>query len=168
MKLDTTKGRLTAAQGTARCDRGDGAIEGSLALVRSFVPRRRHYVALLVVAGLAISQAGCGSGGDASAGASDQVGSPPPRFARLVELSSCPAKTLPHGGGSDVRARGLSCEQVGRLLPSLGLPIGRNDPKSAIFDRGNGWTCWAQFLGRNGPVQNLCWLEERILVYKYE
>jgi hypothetical protein len=62
---------------------------------------------------------------------------------------------------------GLTCEDVGRVLPKLGLSIGRNDPQSgALFDRGNGWTCWSQFLEAAGPVQNVCWNGEAILVYK--
>lgn len=149
---------------------GQGGTKRPSSSARCLCPGWHRSVGLLVLTALALALAGCGGGDDASA-EREQASSPSapsPRVARLVELSSCPVKSLPHGGGSDVRALGLSCEEVGRLLPKFGLPIGRNDPKSGIFDRGNGWTCWAQFLGRTGPVQNVCWRGDSILVYKFE
>ncbi len=102
--------------------------------------------------------------------ASDETGTEPktapPRFARFVELTPCPARNLPHGGGYEVRVRGLGCAEVGELLPTLGLPIGRNDPHAGIFERGGEWTCWSQYLDRNGPVQNVCWQDDKLVVYK--
>lgn len=171
-KLGSIKGRSEKGSGATSSNGPDCGNGGAVAKARPLTRSGGARLALVVVVALGIAQAGCGSGdGDPAAEASTQPESsktPPPRFAHFVQLSSCPVKGLPHGGGSDVRTRGLSCDEVGRLLPRFGLPIGRNDPKSGVFDRGNGWTCWAQFLRTAGPVQNVCWREDEILVYKYE
>jgi len=45
--------------------------------------------------------------------------------------------------------------------------LDRNDPSEAIFDRGNGWTCWTQLLAKSGPAQNVCWRDAQVLIYKY-
>jgi hypothetical protein len=84
-----------------------------------------------------------------------------------VSLNTCDERDFPHGGGGEVHVRGLTCTRAGQLLPRFGLPLDRNDPSEAIFDRGNGWTCWTQLPAKSGPAQNVCWRDAQVLIYKY-
>jgi hypothetical protein len=109
---------------------------------------------IALIALLSIGLAACGEDGDGEG--------PVPMFESLhrIKLDNCQIRA----GGYAVRISGLSCGRTGEIL-ARGGPL-RVTEKSGAFDLGNGWTCWADLLKEYGPIQNVCWRGEALIVYK--
>jgi hypothetical protein len=113
-----------------------------------------------------IALTGCGwgddDGGEGEAAAA--VKQPAPAHGP-ADLRTCDAKLFPKGGGFDIQTRGLTCEEVGKILHNFGAAIGRDGPPEGVFDRGT-WTCWVRLEKRFGPIKNVCWDQAgRVLIF---
>jgi hypothetical protein len=118
----------------------------------------RPRLCIALIALLSIGLAACGED-------DNEDWAPPlhPTVREEVNLKPCRVPS----GGYDVRVSKLNCEQAVEIVDRLGRggPL-RATEASVAFDRGNGWTCWADLLKEFGPIQNVCWRGQSLIVYK--
>ena len=142
----------------------------------------RRMVLLSLLLSLIAGSAGCDGSDDDNASevtasqAAEPV--PPPILSKQksLGLSRC------HGtgpGGYNVYVAGIPCERVRQIFDRFGLaPVGTkperqghhdaNDPqRQEVFDRGNGWTCWARLGYHDGVISNVCWRGDAVVVYSF-
>jgi hypothetical protein len=86
----------------------------------------------------------------------------------------------PQGGGYHIRAVGISCRRVARILPRLSKGASRvarravRDPDSgnrrvgeSVFRNEAGWTCLGQLLPGRYVKQFLCVRGEQVILYRF-